>query len=63
MVTNPFADQISVTFDSCSAFAQEHVTYVLSDETQPPDDACLREVQTFDLNQTELTIWEVVPTP
>jgi hypothetical protein len=61
VVTNPYADQISVTFDGCSAFAQEHVTYVLSDETQPPDDSCLREVESFDLNQTDLTIWEVVP--
>lgn len=61
VVTNPYADQISVTFDGCSAFAQEHVTYVLSDETQSPDDACLREVDSFDLNQTDLTIWEVVP--
>ena len=61
VVTNPYADQISVTFDGCSAFAQEHVTYVLSDETQSPDDSCLREVDSFDLNQTDLTIWEVVP--
>lgn len=38
-VSNPARDQILVTFDSCSAFAKEEVSHVLS--TAPVDQACL----------------------
>ena len=39
---NPAPDQILLTFDSCSRFAQEHVTWVLAN--QALDQACLTPV-------------------
>jgi len=61
VVSNPYPDQIEVTFDACSAFAQEHVAYVLADGTSRLDDACLAPLQSFDLPDGELTISKVVP--
>jgi hypothetical protein len=61
VVSNPYPDQISVTFDPCSDFAQENVEFVLTDQSATPDGYCLRQVETFDLNQSDLTIWQVVP--
>lgn len=61
VVSNPYPDQIQVTFDACSDFAQENVEYVLSDSTQVPSTECLVPVQAFDVSSTELTVWEVVP--
>lgn len=61
VVSNPYPDQISVTFDPCSDFAQENVEFVLTDQSATPDGSCLRQVETFDLNQSDLTIWQVLP--
>ena len=41
-VTNPVRDQIMVSFDSCSDFAQREVSHVISDIQLPQP--CLREV-------------------
>lgn len=59
-IENPYPDQIRVTFDACSNFAQDNVAFVLSDSSQSPESACLRAVERFELNQTALTIWRVV---
>ena len=45
VVTNPAADQIAVSFDACSAFAQANVSSVLSSE--PISSPCLTEMETF----------------
>lgn len=60
VVSNPYPDQIRVTFDACSSFAQEHVAYVLSDQTQVPDTTCLTQRASFGVASGALTIWEVV---
>jgi hypothetical protein len=59
VVTNPVRDQIQVTFDGCSTFADEHVDYVLSD--QALDDTCLRSVDTVVQGAQALWIYEVEP--
>ena len=61
VVSNPYPDQISVTFDACSSFAQEHVAHVLSDSTQVLDSACLVPQQQIEVPAGDLTIWSVVP--
>lgn len=63
VVSNPYPDQIEVTFDACSTFAQEHVTYVLSDAASDESSACLTAVRSFDLPDGALTISKVVPRP
>ena len=50
---NPYPDQIRMTFDSCGAFAQENVTWVLADA--PVDQACLTEVD--EIQQGNSTFW------
>jgi hypothetical protein len=60
VVSNPAADQISITFDACSAFAQANVGFVLADDHRL-DLTCLRADRTFDLPKAALTIYEVVP--
>jgi hypothetical protein len=61
VVSNPVGDQIDVTFDGCSDFAQEHVQYVLSDATGL-DTSCLKQVDDYTLPEdSTLTIFEVVP--
>lgn len=57
-VSNPVRDQILVTFDSCSAFAQSEVDFVLSE--QPLDQPCIREVEEFEERQATIRIYEVV---
>ncbi|MDQ0895425.1 hypothetical protein QFZ26_002980 [Agromyces ramosus] len=60
IVSNPVGDQIEVTFDACSEFAQEHVQFVLSD-AEGLDPTCLSEVDRFELpDESTLTIFEVV---
>jgi hypothetical protein len=59
-VSNPVADQIRVTFDACSEFAQEHVDFILSDD-QRLDTTCLALHDRFDLPQSNHAIYEVVP--
>ena len=57
-VSNPVRDQILVTFDSCSEFAQAHVDFVLSEERL--DQACVREVEEFEGRRAMFRIYEVV---
>lgn len=59
VVVNPAADQISVTFDACSAFAQANVDYVLADD-QRLDRSCLSPVESFELPRSTMLIYEVV---
>lgn len=61
-VWNPVADQIRVTFDGCSEFAQEHVDFVLADD-QRLDTTCLELKDRFELPKSTQTIYEVVPAP
>lgn len=61
-VSNPAPDQILVTFDACSAFAQRNVDFVLADETVGVESACLVPIDEFHLaDDGELHILEVVP--
>lgn len=60
-VTNPAPDQILVTLDPCSDFAQDHVDFVLADTTATSESACLAEVEDFDIVDGELTVYEIVP--
>ncbi|HCX85873.1 MAG TPA: hypothetical protein DHV14_12215 [Micrococcales bacterium] len=61
VVANPAPDQILVTFDGCSTFAQENVDFVLSDSSVSLDPSCLAPVESFDVASGSLTIWEVIP--
>ena len=58
VVSNPAPDQIAVTFDACSAFAQENVAHVLSSD--PMTSPCLDEVERFDGSGTTLAIYSVI---
>lgn len=60
-VSNPYPDQIAVTFDACSAFAQRTVTHVLSDASAALDTTCLEPEQAFDVASGRLQIWRVTP--
>ncbi|TFC09822.1 hypothetical protein E3O55_16050 [Cryobacterium sp. MDB1-18-2] len=60
VVSNPAEDQIRVTFDACSAFAQANVGYVLADDHRL-DSTCLKPVQAFELPKATLEIYQVVP--
>ena len=55
---NPAPDQIQLTFDSCESFAQQHVSWVLSDVDL--DQACLREVDDYQEGETSMRIYEVI---
>ena len=55
-----YRDQIHLTFDSCAAFAQEHVTYVVAD-TVPIDQPCVQEIRTVRQGPAKHWIYEVVP--
>ncbi|HEY0258773.1 MAG TPA: hypothetical protein VGC18_02875 [Lacisediminihabitans sp.] len=59
-VSNPAPDQILVTFDACSSFAQDHVDYVLSDNDRLPT-PCLTAEKRFTPNSSTLTIYRVIP--
>ncbi|MCJ1713356.1 hypothetical protein [Curtobacterium sp. VKM Ac-2922] len=53
----PVRDQIRVSFDGCSRFAQQNVQYVLSD--QPVTDQCVSEVREVTQGQQSLWIYRV----
>ena len=55
----PVRDQIQVTFDSCSDFARQHVTYVLTDK--PLEQACLTDVTDVTEGPSEFNIYRVQP--
>lgn len=59
VVSNPVRDQISVTFDSCSKFAQSNVDNVVSDIELPQ--ACLTEVANPQQGKSRIWIYEVAP--
>jgi hypothetical protein len=56
---NPAPDQIQMTFDSCDAFAQQHVTWVLAEGTVSQQ--CLRPVNSVQQGPTQMNIYKVVP--
>lgn len=58
-VFNPSADQIFVTFDPCSSFAQQNVDYVLTD-TKPIVSSCLSVEESFKLPASTVTIYRIV---
>ncbi|MFZ7089070.1 DUF7657 domain-containing protein [Curtobacterium sp. RRHDQ10] len=57
VVSNPYRDQIQVTFDACSRFAQRNVDYVLSES--PVDSSCLTEVDDARQGASDITIYRV----
>jgi hypothetical protein len=59
-ITNPAADQIMVTFDGCSTFAQKHVNFVLSDDVYI-DTTCLTTEKSYQLPNSTITIYRVLP--
>lgn len=59
-VENPQPNAISVTLDPCSSFAQDHVSYVLSDVLAPPD-TCLVQRSLIKQGLLDMRIYEVVP--
>jgi hypothetical protein len=58
---NPAPDQIQMTFDSCSSFAQEHVQYVVSDEKLSQH--CMRQIDTVKQGPTTFRVFEVENRP
>jgi len=60
VLTNPQADVTRGTFDACSTFAQEHVTYVMTEIPIEPT-TCLREIDTATAGPSTYQIFEVVP--
>ncbi len=54
---NPYPDQVQMTFDACAPFAQEHVTWVLSET--PIDSACVTLSDTVQEGPTTMRIYEV----
>jgi hypothetical protein len=60
VVSAPQRDALLVTFDPCSAFAQDHVDYILADYAPPTLD-CLGARGEADQGQIEIDFYEVVP--
>ncbi|WP_125132632.1 hypothetical protein [Microbacterium sp. 10M-3C3] len=54
---NPAPDQIQMTFDSCSPFAQEHVAWVLS--AVPLDQPCVELAQEIQQGPEDMRIYAV----
>jgi len=60
VVQNPAPDQILITFDACSAFAQKHVNYLLTDHADL-NTTCLVADDSYPLPKgKQLTIYRVV---
>ncbi len=57
-VTNPSLDQVVVTFDACSNFAQRNIKYVLAEGTL--DERCLAVDKTAKTEKAGYTIYRVV---
>lgn len=55
--SNPERDQILLSFDACSPFAQEHVDYVLAEGTL--DDPCLDVVADARQGSSRMLVYEV----
>jgi len=58
VLRNPQADVVIATFDSCSNFARQHVTYVMSQD--PLDQPCLREIDDASAGSSTYWFYEVV---
>lgn len=56
--TNPWPDQIRMTFDSCSVFAQDEVKYVLA--VAELDQSCARRIDVVSEGPSKFYIYEVV---
>ncbi|MCT9818773.1 hypothetical protein N3K63_00590 [Microbacterium sp. W1N] len=56
---NPAPDQIQMTFDPCSDFAQKHVRWVLSEVTLEGE--CVDLVETVDEGPTTMRIYGIAP--
>jgi hypothetical protein len=56
-VTNPYRDQVLVTFDACSRFAQRNVQYVLTDS--PLASSCLGQVGEYRQGGLDMHIYRV----
>ncbi|MAN74825.1 MAG: hypothetical protein CME84_12160 [Henriciella sp.] len=63
VITNPYPDQIQVTFDACSEFAQENVQYVASDSAADLNQRCLVKLNSLPVASTDVILWEVVSPP
>ncbi|WP_344712677.1 DUF7657 domain-containing protein [Curtobacterium citreum] len=57
VVSNPYRDQVSVTFDACSSFAQRHVQYVLTDS--PLSSSCLTQLGDYRQGGLDMHIYRV----
>lgn len=57
--SNPYPDQIKMTFDSCYSFAQNNVKFVLSD--RPLSQNCISEVTAVSQGPTTFHIYRVHP--
>ena len=58
VVTSPVVDQVVVTFDSCAAFAQKNVKYVLANQSAT-DQKCLRPISKVTQGPSTFWIYEV----
>nr|WP_307295846.1 hypothetical protein [Microbacterium natoriense] len=56
---NPAPDQILLTFDSCGAFAQHNVQYVIAEEVI--DEGCVHLLTSTEDGPTTMRIYEVIP--
>ncbi len=59
VLSNPWADIINATFDSCSSFGQQSVTYVLAEV--PLEQPCLREIDHANQGAADYRIYLVTP--
>ncbi|WP_104199837.1 hypothetical protein [Cryobacterium sp. Y29] len=57
--TNPGPDQILMTFDSCAAFAQDHVKYILA--VAETDQACMQQIEVVEEGPSTFFLYEVLP--
>lgn len=55
------SDVVIMTFDSCSKFAQGHVTYVMAD--RPVDQRCLQKIDQASQGPSTYSIYRVVNSP
>lgn len=57
LATNPYGDQISLNFDSCSLFSQKYVSYILSET--PVNQECINEVSVTKEGKLSFYVYEV----
>lgn len=59
VITNPQPDVIEVSIDPCSEFAQQNITYILTDQTFS-NTSCLKEVSSKQDGMSRFTVFELV---